>query len=161
VNVSSPRDILKICFGTEDNDASDEDVKGLVERYLYKHTSCGANITFKDTGVTVGSIIEGSDSETSYYDLYYPFTKEDWDQVIEAVESEADALWHEANDTFKPGDTVRVVKSNYPEFEFLVGHLATVVSVDEDGYTIAFDYDEPWADAEYHAEDDELEPVDD
>ena len=41
------------------------------ERNLYKYTSCGAWIEFKDWGIRLGSIVEGSDEGTDVFELKY------------------------------------------------------------------------------------------
>jgi len=47
-------------------------------------------------GVAIGSIVEGSDAEVPARELYYPFSSERLEAVIQAVEEEADALWCDA-----------------------------------------------------------------
>jgi hypothetical protein len=48
-------------------------------------------------GVTIGSIVEGSDAEVMPVTLRYPFTRDEWDRAVEDVEMEASMLWDEAN----------------------------------------------------------------
>lgn len=67
------------------------------KRNLYKATACGAWIEFDKDGVRVGSIVEGCDFGTAVYPLKYPFTEKDFDDRMEAIEKEAEALWEWAN----------------------------------------------------------------
>lgn len=77
-----------------------------IKRSIYKHTDCGAWLEIDDTGLHIGSIVEGSDAyvETSpltwgEYLNMEPGALRAWlNQTIAYVEGEAAALWHEAND---------------------------------------------------------------
>ena len=68
------------------------------DRSIYNGTPCGAwlDVQAPDT-VRVGSIVEGSDAETETVVLEWPFTEDDFWEVVEQVNDEADALWYEAN----------------------------------------------------------------
>jgi len=68
------------------------------KHHVYKYTDCGAWIEFTADGVRVGSIVEGCDFGTAIYPLKYPFTEQDYDARIKAVEAEASALWTWANE---------------------------------------------------------------
>jgi len=76
------------------------------KRMVYKYTDCGAWLEFlpRRAGIRVGSIVEGCDFGTATYSLLYPFTPEDYDERIKAVEAEADALWKWANEDDCEGD---------------------------------------------------------
>lgn len=67
----------------------------VLEKYIYRSTNCGASIQKIDNGVKVGSIIEGYDAETKYYDLVFPFNMGDFYDTITAIEREAAAIWNE------------------------------------------------------------------
>ena len=67
---------------------------------LYKYTDCGAWISWTTSGVTVGSIVEGSDAEFSET-FCFPFSSETMDAWIEELEELVDQAWHEANDDDK------------------------------------------------------------
>jgi hypothetical protein len=67
------------------------------KRHVYKYTDCGAWLEFHAWGIRVGSIVEGCDCGTAAYSLRYPFTAEEYDARIAAIEAEASALWEEAN----------------------------------------------------------------
>jgi hypothetical protein len=72
------------------------------ERYLYKATSCGAWVEWKDNGIVLGSIVEGCDFGTATYPLHYAdgFTGRDIQDRIDAIEREASAIWDWANVTY-------------------------------------------------------------
>jgi len=97
---------------------------GAFGRSIYKYTDCGPWVSFlvpgawlgrvyyteraaygwgprlwgaRCTGISVGSIVEGSDAEVGPVRLYFPFTNEQlWDAVQE-INDEACAFWDEAN----------------------------------------------------------------
>jgi len=96
--ITCPHDLLRIAFLTIEVGATEDRAKELCSKYMYKFTTCGANITFRDTGVTIGSVVEGSEQETQYIDLEYPFSDETWHDAVEAIEDEAAAIWDMVND---------------------------------------------------------------
>ncbi len=69
------------------------------KRRIYKHTSCGVWIEFKESGIVIGSIVEGCDFGTATYPLHYSnkFTSADMQARIDAVEKEASAIWEWSN----------------------------------------------------------------
>lgn len=95
-----------------------------VGRSLYKYTECGPSLTFlvpglapfgvvgysdpkareesaswwKDcVGLSIGSIVEGSDAEVQSANLTWPVTQAQFDAAVEWVNEEACRLWDEAN----------------------------------------------------------------
>ncbi len=79
-----------------------EPTEEAIKKSVYKHTSCGAWIAFTETGVKVGSIVEGCDFGTEEYDISYngddkQFMKSFF-AAIEEIETEADFLWREYNE---------------------------------------------------------------
>lgn len=95
--INNPHDLLKEAFCTTLPNSSEDVVKNLIARYLYKFTDCGANITFNDDNVIIGSIVEGAEVDTNYHTLVYPFTKLEWDDALSIIESEATELWYAHN----------------------------------------------------------------
>jgi len=69
-----------------------------ISKAIYRGTRCGAWIRFNADGIKLGSIVEGSDAETETHTLLYPFDYEEIWSALEAIEDEAEILWHEAND---------------------------------------------------------------
>lgn len=68
------------------------------KRNAYKYTDCGMFVEFKDDGIVVGSIVEGSDYGTTTFDLNYgSFNKDYLETVIKEIESEATIIWDWAN----------------------------------------------------------------
>ena len=68
------------------------------KRHIYKATECGASIHFRDNGITIGSIVEGADCDTTYHELDYPFLVKDFSEAVDEVEAEAEAIWIEWNE---------------------------------------------------------------
>ena len=64
-----------------------------VERNTYKYTDCGAWISQTDTGIKLGSIIEGAEESTKTHQFDYPFDIGDFWKAVQAVEDEADEIW--------------------------------------------------------------------
>ena len=77
------------------------------ERNLYKYTNCGAWIEFKDWGIRLGSIVEGSDEGTDVFELKYneDFSEETIQKAIDQIEEQADSIWKYANEIGEDGQT--------------------------------------------------------
>lgn len=92
-----------------------------IKRNTYKYTNCGAWIeevtknmvdyesphieefsdapTYKQaTGITVGSIVEGSDVDCTPFTLEYPFEISVFWEKLKDLEQEADGIWREWNE---------------------------------------------------------------
>lgn len=96
--------------------------KDTLSRTVYKVTDCGAwaRIWYREVeskGSTIhsrdyrikptlllGSIVEGADADTQTHELEFPFTSRNLNDVLDAIEVEADAIWHEWNDCADCGD---------------------------------------------------------
>jgi len=83
----------------------DDEALAKVARALYKATDCGMFIERltqtpegRISAVVIGSIVEGHDANTESYEFSFPFWITDFNEAIEAIEAEADVMWHEAND---------------------------------------------------------------
>ena len=70
-----------------------EETFAQLKRNTYKYTACGAWIYESDSGVALGSIVEGVDEGTQTYTLNYPFTIEEFWEALQAVENEAEEIW--------------------------------------------------------------------
>ena len=81
---------LAAMLGADPNEES-------IRRRVYKDTDCGASISVDETGVQLGSIVEGSDVEIEASFLAFPFTSDDYDDAIQYVEGEAEREWLLAN----------------------------------------------------------------
>lgn len=64
-------------------------------------------------GVRLGSIVEGSDAEVAPVLLRFPFTPDQWEAAIEAIEDEADRLWREENST-ENDDRIEYDRDGHP-----------------------------------------------
>jgi|GEM_PF-4283682 len=68
--------------------------------HLGKHL-CTVNIlihsSLKRAGITVGSIVEGSDACCTPHDLAYPFSEDEFYAALQSIEDEAQEIWEEAN----------------------------------------------------------------
>jgi len=74
-----------------------ERCQAVIKKAIYKNTACGAWIRFEADGIELGSIVEGSDAETTTHKLAYPFEYNLIWEALEAIEDEAEYLWTEAN----------------------------------------------------------------
>lgn len=72
---------------------ANEPTERSLSRRLYKATSCGAWLKLIDTGIMVGSIVEGVDQTTETHELTFPFEATELDDAIAAIENEAQEIW--------------------------------------------------------------------
>mgnify|MGYP006189116905 CR=1 FL=1 len=88
------------------------------ERNLYKYTIFGACIEFKDWGISLGSIVEGSDDGTDVFDLRYGkgFSKKIIGKTIDRIEEQAEAIWDWANEVREDGKTDEENGLDFPTF---------------------------------------------
>lgn len=95
------------------------------KHYIYKYTDCGAWLEFHDWGIVIGSIVEGCDFGTATYPLRYAnnFTGADIQARIDAVEREADALWHWCNTETYEGMTNAEQGIDAPDIDFEYRHF--------------------------------------
>ena len=70
-----------------------EETFAQLKRNIYKYTACGAWIIETEYGVGLGSIVEGVDEGTQTYALNYPFTIDQLEDALQAVEDEAAEIW--------------------------------------------------------------------
>lgn len=79
-----------------------------ISHRVYKATDCGASCSFIHEdgsrytpfrlGIRLGSIVEGADYDTEYYDLWFPFTQAEFYNTLNNIEEEASFIWNETND---------------------------------------------------------------
>lgn len=67
------------------------------KRSVYNYTDCGAWINCDESGIRVGSIVEGTEDEVEPVKLTYPFSLNQYQQAVESVESEAQLIWMETH----------------------------------------------------------------
>jgi hypothetical protein len=95
-------------------------VEGLAKA-IYKGTTCGASLTLLsagdvEAGVVVGSIVEGVDQTTHFYELTYPFEGEAlWDKLDE-VEEEAAEIWQATHGCPECNGIITVNSDNEHEY---------------------------------------------
>lgn len=78
----------------------------LIERDVYKYTDCGAWIAFEEDGILLGSIVEGSDVGCeSHFLAWRKVTQKAITERLDAIETEADAIWQWANEDREDGQT--------------------------------------------------------
>jgi hypothetical protein len=71
-----------------------------IEKAIFKGTVCGAWIQFTETGLSVGSIVEGSDVDCESHHLTWTGEEDvgKWlNESLKVIEDEATELWNEAN----------------------------------------------------------------
>jgi hypothetical protein len=91
--------------------------------HVYRYTACGAWLEFTETGLKLGSIVEGSDCGTATYELFYPFTEAEVEDRIAAIENEADAIWKWANEENGEWGTPMEQGCDFPDVAFDYRHL--------------------------------------
>lgn len=68
-----------------------------ISRRVYKDTACVAWVSEEDGTVKIGSIVEGVERTTEVQELEFPFSEEEWDEAVQAVEDEAEEIWSETH----------------------------------------------------------------
>ena len=68
-----------------------------IKRSIYKYTNCGAWITLKEKSLEIGSIVEGVEWGTATHYLTYPFSSDEFENVVKNVEYEAKEIWNETH----------------------------------------------------------------
>ena len=71
-----------------------EEMQRDVARRLYNDYDCGPWIEFHDDGVTLGSIVEGSDVCAESIFLNYPFTYEELDVSLHYINDEVSEIFN-------------------------------------------------------------------
>lgn len=64
-----------------------------IRNRIYKDYDCGPWISFDDDGVTLGSIVEGSDACATEHELNYPFSHEEFDVALHEVNDEVNEIF--------------------------------------------------------------------
>ena len=78
---------------------SDDDAR--LSKALFKGTECGAWIEFTETGLAVGSIVEGSDVDCTTHNLIWTGEEnvEKWlDSALDEIEVEAELIFQAWNE---------------------------------------------------------------
>jgi len=68
-----------------------------LHHYVYKYTECGAWISWDNSSVTIGSIVEGSDAEFDKTFLF-PVSSDILDEWVSELEELCEEAWIEANE---------------------------------------------------------------
>ncbi len=87
-------DYLNDLYG-RDEGSRDE---GSIKRGVYKYTDCGAWIQFNEDGVTLGSIVEGSDFGADSIDLTWKEIPVKFTSSLQVIQDQCDLIWQWANE---------------------------------------------------------------
>ena len=88
--INSLKDLLK---AREFGEKTIEDIS----HNCYKYTDCGASCQLTESGIRLGSIIEGVDGDGVTFTLDYPFTIKEFWETLDTVESQAHDIWMETH----------------------------------------------------------------
>jgi hypothetical protein len=69
------------------------EARGMLKKWAFKYTSCGAYVQFESDGVVVGSIVEGVEGSTPPIRLRWPFTVEQYTAALDKTEKCAQEIW--------------------------------------------------------------------
>ena len=69
----------------------------LLAWYIYKHTECGASLEVKTDSISLCSIIEGDEAVAGPYTMTFPFTEDNFENLVELVEREAERIWNRSH----------------------------------------------------------------
>ncbi len=71
------------------------DSRESAKKTVYDDTACGAWLEFYLNGISLGSIVEGSNGEVGPYYLNYPFTKDEFQNTLDSIEIEVSQIINE------------------------------------------------------------------
>lgn len=94
-------EFLNDCYNLDKDNRRENSIK----RGVYKHTDCGAWIEFKDTGIELGSIVEGSDCGADEINLSWKEVPTKFWESLQAIEDQCKLIWDWANVTREDGMT--------------------------------------------------------
>ncbi len=86
----------------------------LIKRRVYKHTDCGAWIEFKEDGIKLGSIVEGSDYGADSIELSWKEIPAKFTDSLDVIEYQCDLIWEWANQPRDDGKTDRETGLDWP-----------------------------------------------
>ena len=97
--IRNARELLRQVYGVEP--IPDEHIQTTLARELFLENDFGVWATVQPDGITLGSIVEGSEAEIGPYRLVFPFTAEQFRDILQVIEAEADDVF---GDGFRPQD---------------------------------------------------------
>lgn len=92
--------------------------EGEIKRGVYKYTDCGAWIEFNETGIKLGSIVEGSDYGADSIDLTWKEIPAKFTASLDVIEEQCDLIWQWANEPrdYADGKTDLEIGLDWPLF---------------------------------------------
>ena len=69
-----------------------------IGKVLFKAARCGIVFQETDTGVAVAGYAEGADADCPWHELEFPFTIDEFWQIVEFADDEGCELWEEVNE---------------------------------------------------------------
>jgi len=85
-----------------------------IKRGVYKYTDCGAWVEFKEDGIELGSIVEGSDHGAETIELTWEEVPEKFAPSLQTIEGQCDLIWKWANVVRKDGKTDMELGLDWP-----------------------------------------------
>lgn len=69
------------------------DARGMLRKWAFRYTICGAYVEFESGSIVVGSIVEGVEEQTAPIRLHWPFPLEAYTDALRKTEEEAQTIW--------------------------------------------------------------------
>jgi len=69
------------------------DARGMLRKWAFRYTNCGAYVEFESDSIVVGSIVEGVEEQTVPIKLHWPFPLEAYTEALRKTEEEAQTIW--------------------------------------------------------------------
>lgn len=112
---------MNALYGAKEDNRDEEYIKSRV----YKYTECGAFIEFDESGIAIGSIVEGCDNGQcdTYHIPWRNITQAAITERLEAIEAQADVIWKWANETRDDGQTDAEAGLDFPDIATDYKHL--------------------------------------
>src|SRR3954468_4191126 len=93
--IRNAKDLLRQVYGVEPTPG--EHIQTKLNRELFLGSDSGAWVTLQPDGITLGSIVEGSEAEIGPYRLVYPFTARQFQDFLRLIEAEAGDVLEEGS----------------------------------------------------------------
>src|SRR5215210_1349287 len=97
--IRNAQELLSLVYGVESTPG--EHLQTTLNRELFLESDSGAWVTVQPDGITLGSIVEGSEAEIGPYRLVFPFTARQFLDLLRVIEAEAAEVF---GDGFRPQD---------------------------------------------------------
>ena len=83
------------CYSS--SDGCEDRAHQLLEKSLFKYTSCGVSFWRTDNGVSVCGYCEGSDVHIEPHNLTFPFNRDEFSEAVEKADLDGCDAWNQTH----------------------------------------------------------------